>query len=384
MPDSGFAVPTLEDVVDRTTADVDSHVPGADAKLRYRPLRALALTEAGASWGLHRFAANIACEIFPDLASEAGVVRWQQMLDLADVVPVKATGSILFSGSVGASVPTGTEARRNDGLIYLVDAPGGVIGGGGTVTLAATAEEEGEDYDSTAGQALTLTSPLSGVDSACEVGAGGFTGGVSEETLSALRGRVLDRLSEPPQGGAVADFVAWTKAACANVREVWVSPNEPLFGEITIRFIVDPATGLPVDAIPSAGQAQAVRDYIRGTASYDPPYHDAVSPAPLIGDRINIATSPHLAAQAVTFEITSLDPDTADVRTAIEEAVDALMLQRAEPGGTIKVSQVIGAIVAAPGEESHELTAIDGAPPADIVIGANSYPVPTRPFTYLP
>jgi len=372
MADSGFTIPTLADCVTSVQNDVNAALPGADSRIRRRATRALAMALGGVNWLLYKFALSISNEILPDLASAAGVRRWRKLWGLPDVAGERANGTTQFTGTPATVIPTATPVVRANGFVYVTLAPA-TISGGGIANVAIEAVDAGAAGNAETGVALYLSSPIAGVNTENLVQSPGLTGGVDDEGTESERDRVLDRMSDPPEGGAVSDFVQWTKEAVANTREVYVYPNTPVLGEVTIRFIVEPGpTGDPLLAIPSSAEVLAARLYVRGDPSASPfPYADAKSPAPLIGDRITI---PEITAQGIAVEITNLDPDTPEVRAAVEDSLQAMMLQKARPGGTLKVSQFWGAIDAAPGEDSHELTGIDGGTPADVTIGADNFP----------
>jgi len=360
MPDSGFTVETLQEAVSATHDDVDAALDGADSRVRRRQTRALAMALGGIRWLLQRTARDVSNEILPDLASAAGVRRWRLLLGLPEIASVRATGDSQATGTPATAIPLGTSFTRADGTLYTSTA-GVVIGGGGSIDVPLEAVEAGTDGDAAAGVKIYLSSPIAGVDTETTAQAPGITGGVDEEDTESERERVLDELASPAQGGSVADFVRWTKEAVANTRTVYVSPNEPVLGEVTVRFIVEPPDGDPVNAIPSTAELDAARLYIRGDPAASPfAYADAAAPAPLIGDRVTI---PAITARTINMTITNLDPDTTDVRDAVEDSLRAMMLQKGEPGGTLYVSQFIGAIDAAPGEDSHELTTLDGSTP---------------------
>ena len=377
MADTGFTIPELAEIQERVADDVKSHVPGADVRLRRRISRAVSLALGGVSYLLHKFALLISRETLPDCASATGVDRWANIFGLPDVVPAKSTGPVLFTGVDTTVVPAGTEITRGDEFAYTTDAPG-TVGDvtPGEIQIPVTASVAGTEGDADAGVTVTLSTPISGVDSAATVDTDGIDGGVSEETVEPKRSRLLERTADPPQGGSDPDYAGWVKEAVGNVRNVFVTPNEPSIGHVTMRFILEPATGDPVDAIPSTQQAQDALDFIVGTAGED--WKDAAAPVPVAGDanfRVAIRTSPtHLDAQPVTFTLSALDPNTAAVQTSIDNALKALLLQRGEPDGTITVDQIIGAIDAAPGEDSATVSLINGGAPADVVIGADSFP----------
>lgn len=388
MAETGLIIPALATVVDRVRGDIDSSLPGADSRLRRTALGALSLGLGGVSWLLHKFAGEIAKETLPDCASETGVRRWQSMFGLPDIQPQRSAGAVDVTGVDGSGVAVNDQLVRNDGVLY--DVTTGVTIAGGVGTVAVRAVDPGVIADAVAGQALTFVIPLAGIDTLALVATGGLTGGVDDESLSNRRGRVLDRMADPPQGGSDPDFVQWTKEAVVNVRTVYVSRNTPFFGFVTVRFIVEPLDGDPANALPSAGQVQAALGYVAGTLAND--FKDGKAPVPIakpltgtdaqVDGRIDYRL---LTAQPITMAVTALDPDTPEVRTAIANSVKGMLLQKAEPGGTIKHSQFAGAIDAAPGEDSHDLGAllINGIPADDVVIGADSFPTLTTPLTYV-
>jgi uncharacterized phage protein gp47/JayE len=373
MAETGFIAPTLAAVRSRVVADIDSNVTGADSRLRKTALRAIAVTLSGVSWALHKFGSSIAREILPDCASATGLKRWKRLFRLPDVQAIKSQGAVLFTGTDTTPIPSGTEVVRNDGVAYATTVVA-IIGSvtPGEVSVAVEAIATGSDGDAEAGQLVTLTEPISGVDSAATVDTGGIVGGVDVETTEQLRIRVLERMALAPQSGAVADYVRWTREATAGVRDVFVGVNEPNLGHVTIRFTVEPEDGDPANAIPSTAQVDAVQDYIGGTVGADPfDFADAASPAPAFGDRIDVR---ELTAAPTTFAFSALSPNSAAVQAAIEAALMALMLQRGEPGGTITLDQWIGAVDAAPGEDSATLSQINGVAAADVIFGADEFP----------
>lgn len=377
MADTGFTVPALATIVDRVRADLDSALPGADSRLRRTGLRALSYAVGGTSWLLHKWAGEIAKETLPDCASETGVKRWQAMFGLPDIQPVRSTGDVDCTGVNGSTITTADSLVRNDGVEYNVTSGATISGGVATITVQAV--DPGTDGDMVAGQVLTFAAPVTGVDSQAQVASGGLTGGVDAESLTNRRTRVLNRMGDPPQGGSDADFEQWTREAVSNVREVYVSPNEPALGHVTVRFTIEPTDGDPANALPTAGQVQTATDYIAGTLANN--FEDGRAPVPISkpltgtdaqsDGRIALYA---LTGQAISVQITNLSPDTTAIRTAVEDSLKAMFLAKGQPGGTLKVSHFWGAIDAAQGEYSHELTQIDGVAPADVTIGADSFP----------
>lgn len=376
---SGFVTPEQVDVIDRVLGDVDSNLDGAQARLRRRQTRAIGVSEGGAAYLLHLLARDISVEGLPDLASEAGVLRWAALFGIVRLIATKATGAnvVTFTGVETTAVPLGTLTTRDDGVEIETTSAGVITGGVFTANVEAVLA--GIEGNTDAGVVLTLATPITGIDSEATVVSPGIKDGQDLESVDSLRGRLLDRLQDPPQGGSNADYVAFTKIAVANTREVWVGAAEPVPGEVTIRFIVEPPDGDPANAIPSAADRTAVQEFIGGTAAEN--FEDAAAPVPTIGDRIHV---PPITAKEIAITITNLTPDTTEIRTAVEDALKAMLLQRGRADGqTLALSLFYGAIDAVPGEDSHEITLLDGVAPAAVVIPLNRFPTIATPV-FLP
>ena len=61
--------------------------------------------------------------------------------------------------------------------------------------------------------------------------------GTDIETDNELRARILQRIRNPPMGGAVADYEAWALAV-PGVTRAWAAPEQGV-GTITVRFLMD-------------------------------------------------------------------------------------------------------------------------------------------------
>lgn len=370
MPESGFLTPELSGVVERISNDVDSNLDGASSRLRRRQTRAIAVANAGAAYLLHLLARDISLEGLPDCASSTGVIRWAALFGLFQIPAAKATGTnvLTFTGVETTAVPIGTSVTRADGVEFETTTAGVITGGVFTADVEAVLT--GIEGNTDAGVVLTLTSPLTGIDSEATVVSPGIKDGQDLESTEALRGRLLDRLQQPPQGGSNADYVAFTKQAVANTRAVFVGAAEPVPGEVTIRFIVEPPDGDPANAIPTAADRTAVQEFIGGTVANN--FEDAAAPVPTIGDRIHV---PPITAKPITITITNLTPNTTEVKQAVEASLKAMLLQRGRPDGqTLALSLFYGAIDAVPGEDSHEITSLDGAAPAGVVVPLDQFP----------
>jgi len=335
-----FLRPSLLTLIDRAQTDIDSRIQGADSRLRRSVLGVLARVLAGVSHGLHGHLDYISKQILPDKAEAEELARhasiWLKNQRLAATF---AAGSAAFTGNDGVVIPAGTAMQRSDGETFTTDADGTIASG--TVTIALTADVAGVSGNCAAFSKLQMISAIAGAEGEATIDVNGLTGGVDIESDDSLRARVLDRIQNPPHGGADFDYITWAKEV-AGVTRAWVYAQELGFGTVTVRFMMDEAYA---DGIPLAADVTTVQDYID---TVRPVTSDATVVAPV--------------AVPMNFNITGLSPSTAAVKAAIEDELKDLLEREAIPGGTILISHIREAISIAAGEVDHVLV----TPAADV------------------
>ena len=182
-----------------------------------------------------------------------------------------------------------------------------------------------------------------------------MTGGAEQEADEALRARLLDRIRQPPQGGAKTDYAAWALEV-AGVTRAWVYPGQLGLGTVTVMFVIDGRPGI----IPTAEEVAAVAAHI---------------------DPLRPVTAAVTVVAPVAVPLTlrlRTTPASADVRAAIQAEIDDLLRREAEPGGTILISHLHEAISIAAGEIDHEIV----IPGGNVVMPTGSIAV-SAPITFI-
>jgi len=257
----------------------------------------------------------------------------------------KAAGNVTFATSIGAVIPLGAELTHAGGQSYLTTEAKTATGA--TTVVAVQAADSGAVSNLNAGEALSLVSPLAGVQSTAT--GGEIVGGANVETDAALRARVLDRIQTPPHGGAKADYVTWA-IEVEEVTRAWCLPLFSGIGTVGVMFVIDGRE----DIIPLTADIEAVQAYI-----------DTVRP--VTADVTVFAPTP------VALDLTiAVSPATDAVKSAIALEVEDFLSREAEPGGTIYLSRLREAISIAAGEFNHSLT----VPAADKTHAATEIAVP--------
>lgn len=334
----GFNRPTLQEINDRIKTDLETRLSAAGAFLRRSVILVVGRVLAGSSHLLHGHLDFISRQVLPDTAIKSYLERWASIWGINKKPATFAGGTVVMTGTDGSLIPQFTLFVRSDGVQYESQADAIIAGGTANVSLQAVIA--GSNGEADAGVELTLVSPIAGVDSAGVVDPNGITGGNDEETTEELRGRLLERIQEPPLGGADQDYRLWAKSV-PGVTRVWVYEEYLGPGTVAVTFVRD--NDNPV--IPDPSEVQEVADYIQTVR-------------PVTAHVIVFSPIP----DPIDFTI-SIFPDTPEIRTAIEAELTDMIYREAEPGGTILLSHMNEAISIAKGEIDHTLS----APVADFV-----------------
>lgn len=352
-----FQRPTLTEIIDRDLADMSSRMIGSDgAVLRRSVLGVLARALAGASHELHGHLDWIARQVLPDAAEEEILERWANVWGIRRKAAEFAVGSVTFEGFESAVIEADTLLQRQDGQQFATTAEV-TMPAGGSIAAPVQAQIAGAAGNTIAGVSLKLLQPIAGVQGTALVAAGGLVNGSDTETPASLLARLLSRIQAPPHGGDATDYEQWAREV-PGVTRAWCSPREMGAGTVTVRFVRDD----DVSIIPDTAEVAAVQDYIEGVR-------------PVTAELFVVAP----VAKPLDMTI-ALDPNTAEVRAAVEAEIRDLIVREAEPGGTILLSHLREAVSIAPGERDHSIT----APTADFTCATGEIAVPgTLTFTAL-
>ena len=325
-----FIRPTLREIVERTEADAQSRL--TVAQLRRSNSRVYTRVLSGAVHGLFGYAQYISQQLFFDTAEGEYLDRWAFIYGLTRKAAERATGSVTFSYSGDlVDIPVGTTLQSDDGVVYATTSGVTLVAGASPVQANASVQASvpGASGNQTAGDVLSLISPIAGVVS--EVSIVALSGGADEETDESLRVRLLARTQETGHGGAASDYVQWCLAV-PGVTRAWCYPREEGEGTVTVRFVCDGIDPI----IPDESMLDRVAAYL-----------ETVRPV-----TTDVYVRPPVT-QAVDLTIAGVTPSTAAVKEAIIAEVKNLFTREAIPGGGIYLSHIRAAVSAAAGEEDH-------------------------------
>ena len=326
-----FERPTLQELVDRALADVESRLPGADTKLRRGNLQVLPRVHAAAVHGLYGYLDFIARQAMPDSAEAEYLDRWAAVWGVLRRPAARAVGNASMTGTVGAVIPAGALFRRNDNARFVASEE--VIFTGASAEVPVIAEDAGDTGNTEAAAVISLVSPITGVTTVGAVAEGGMSGGADQEADAALLARLLRRIQEPPHGGAEADYITWA-LECIGVTRAYAEGGRFGAGTVGVTFLMDDAEGGPIPTPEDVARVQAYMDQRR----------------PVTADVKVYALTP------VELDFTiQLTPDSTAVRAAVAAELTDLVLREAEPEGALLLSHIQEAISIAAGETDHVL-----------------------------
>ena len=326
-----FQRPTLTELVNRISSDIETRVTGGVSLLRRSVLKVLVRVFAGAIHLVYSYLGYQAEQRFVAKADDNGLDEIADEYGINRIAATYAQGTAVATGTDGTIIAADTELETADGIKYTVDIQTTISGG--TANINLTASEAGDDGNQSASTELTFTTPISGANTTATVDSSGLTGGADEESDDALRNRVLLRKQYPPYGGCEHDYKTWMKEN-TGVTRAWTFTEYQGAGTIGCTFVMDESTPY----IPNSSTLATVRAYL--VEHTDPATGRTVG--------IPIGAEPglfmiELTEQTIDFGI-SIYPNTAAVQADIQSELEDLIQREGGPGETIYLSDMQAAL----------------------------------------
>lgn len=348
-----FERPTLQELITRVEGDIKINL-GLVTVLRRSFLGVIARVLAGLSHILFGFLKFIEKQAFPDTATDEFLDRWAGIWGVTRLEATFAQFTCDVVGTAGVTIPAGRIYRRSDGVEYTVDAEVTLTGSGDQIQL--TAVVAGANGEVQVADTISILSPIAGLTSEATVASVQIEPEDAEGDES-LRARLIDRIQNPPSGGAANDYIQWALAV-PGITRAWIGPQALGPGTVVVYVVSDNEDPIT----PSAPKIQEVFDYIE----------------PLRPVTANVTVvAPVLLPLDMTIE---LKPNTASVQQAVIDELEDMIFRNAAVEGTYKapselhdgvilLSRLNEAISIAVGEEDHNITVINGGAPANVEPG---------------
>lgn len=420
---------TATEIIDRAVNDVFLALQEVNAKpsLKNSWLNALIVAYANRIFDFYFALDDAAKEAIPDTAV-AQLERWAAIWGISRTAGAKSAGNAVASGTVGGeTIPKSAVLASGDGKRYLVRTAAAIstkslsvasitlsgsvatlttddkhglgsqilisvtgaveteynvtnsamtITGDKTLTYAVTgapsspatgtkllgfdsaalivdSEDFGDSEDQVFDIALKFESPFSGVDDVARVDFDAIGGGADRELDTALRTRLLDRIQNPVAHFSAAEITALAKTV-SGVTRVFVQENTPIVGQVTVFFMRDN----DASPIPDGSEVTAVKNLLLTILPANTDTADLIVLAP--------------TAVPTNFVFTDLQPNTAGMKTAVEDSLNQFFSERPTMGVDVDSdayrSAIFNTIDPANGDEVTTFTL--SAPTGDITIAA--------------
>lgn len=236
-----FTIPSREQLFDYFIGNYAQAQPEKNVARGSDPYR-LGRVVSGAIWTLLAKLLFYVKNSLPDTAEKELLERWGGVYAFPRLAAAgaKAKLGLHVTGTVGAPVPVDSELAHEDGTTYRVATDGAAIGAGGYVDVDVEAKSTGTATNKGVGELLQFTAPPSNVDADATVTVK-LTGGVDIESYDAYRVRLLAHIGDPPQGGAIHDYIEWLKKI-PGVKDAYIWAHRRGTGTIDLA-ILGPGTG---------------------------------------------------------------------------------------------------------------------------------------------
>lgn len=346
-----FNPPSLASLIDGVAGDIETAIPGADARLPRSALAGIGYAKGGVSKQQYFSIYWVYKQLFPQTADWDALLMLGQLKGKTPKLASAASLTLNVTGNNGVQPTAGLIVKRSDGARFAIAGAATIAGGVASVT--ATALVPGSAGNTPVNTTLTFEAPIANVNSNATAGAV-VTTGFDAETIDAFRGRVIEAWQNPPQGGDLNDFVQWAKDV-AGVTRAWSFKNWMGTGSVGVLFVEDDN---PAGIIPSGGDVAAVQAYIETVC-------------PVIGELFVVA--PTALNLNPTIHIV---PDNAANRAAVTANLKALIAAEAIPGGSTSasglfyLSHIQEAVDTAAGIVDNVISLLVGVAPANITVGA--------------
>ena len=340
-----FKRPTITELNDRIKGDIEASIEQNTPILKKAVLWVLAKVFAGAVHLLFGFLDFLSRQIMPDTAESEYLERWADIWGVTRKPSTFAEYDIQIDGTESAVLTAGSIFSSVNEIEYETLSEVTITEGVATVHIRATTSGSVGNLETD--DNVELVNPVAGINSIATVLSTNQLSGVDEEDDEDLRIRLLERIQNSPQGGSVNDYIRWAKEV-AGVTRVWVYSNWMGPGTVGVTFVTDDD---PDSIIPGTALVTEVQEYI-----------DDPDRKPINADVTVFAPT----EKTLNFTIT-IDPDTTEIRDAVQEELTDLIFREATPGNILRLSKIREAVSGASGEEDNDIT----FPAGDVTIANN-------------
>lgn len=333
-------------------------------------LRVMSDANAGLAYLTLLYLNWLSKQLLPDTAETTFLDRfatiWLKNFGGGRKTATYASGSALVNGIAGTVLPLGTQFSGQGSssstsappVTVIFQSTAQVTIGTAPTPVNLTALTAGAAGNMAPGAIITFATAIAGANGIVTVVS--MAGGADQETDALLRARVLQRIQQPPMGGAATDYVAWAESI-PGVTRAWCSPNEMGLGSVTLRFMMDELRATPgnylTSGFPTSVDVAAVQAYVNSVRPVTAQDVFVVAPIP----------------EPINFVLGNLSPsDPGTVQNIVTSVNNLLLLKgapanavdgKSQPGQTIYAAWISDAVYQAAGVNFFDLVMADHTMP---------------------
>ena len=230
----------------------------SQGSFNWKWLRTFAAALAGGFSNLNA----LVSDLFPNTAEGDLLREWATAKGL---VPKGATGasgssSLRVYGTPSTVVPVDQILTSSGGLRFQ-NTTSDVIGPGGYVDLDVAAIDVGSQTMLGVNEILTFATSIAGINEQAKIVIV-LENGSDAESDGDLQSRLALRFSQPPRGGAVADYIAWATNV-NGIKSAYVYPVRRGWGTTHVAALHAGSGSVRVLAAPEIANLQATIDSLR-------------------------------------------------------------------------------------------------------------------------
>lgn len=302
-----MTIPTVAQVRDQIVGYIEARLNQNVPLLTRAFIRVLASAVAGVLVLAYRFVDWCLKQTQPATCNEFWLGIFSTRYGVTRGAAVAAVLTLDATGTEGSPIPAGQLWATPDGVVYqqtaLVTIAGGVAA---PIVTCLTLGAVGNLAD---GSAMSLVSPVAGIDADAVVATSGtVTMGVDREPVATWRAEVVNRIRYRPQGGAVPDYVIWALEVPGIVKAFVKSPSP---GDVNVYPLIDITGTARVPAAPKLAEVLAyLNDPVR---------------KPLAANVYALAATERTCATTITAATINGVALSASQKQAVQDAVNAAL-----------------------------------------------------------
>lgn len=323
---SDYPIPTLKEQIEQIEKSYDAKLSLDECPVEERKAEAMVLGyTANALYGFLQYQGK---QIFAKSSNHENLLAHCAEIGVYPKLKTAAVGSVSVPGIIGSTLPQGAILTRGyDNRQYKVTNE--VTFTSNPQIIKVEAVEKGVKGNAISGEILNFAKSWSGIENSATVILIGS--GADDELDEDLTVRYHQTLQSIYHGGNDNDYAKWALLV-EGVNQVWTYPCEMGVGTMTVRIMTP-------NGFPDAILCQKVVDYIDTVRP--PTYNEFYVVSPI--------------AKPINLAISSLSPNTDDMKAAIKLSLENSFKLNAAPNGEVLVSQLHSAILSTLGLKDYHL-----------------------------